>query len=264
MIETKDLEDHGAVVFVHILKTGGSTLKRILASQYGDEEAYFINPPFDDSIVTEFLTLPEERRKKLKLIAGHGSQGLVKYMEPPFIIYALFRNPIDQLVSYYYYAKKTPTNHYYERLNAGMDIVQFSSELVAYNLQSRAMELLLEKEDRMKLDLILELIKGGRVKFGLLEQFDESILMLARELGWKKPPYYTSWLNVNKSRPAVEELPPDVARRLKEINHNDVELYKVAREIFTEELSVQGAGFAEEVAKFKVENLRRQQAASVR
>ena len=78
-------------IFIHIPKCGGSTLRDIMHREYGNagEHVWVIHRTDN---IPDFLALPEERRRKIKVLIGHGRYGLHKYLKGESL-YITFEDP---------------------------------------------------------------------------------------------------------------------------------------------------------------------------
>ena len=80
---------------------------------------------------------------------------------------------------------------------------------------------------------------------GLMERFDESLMLLKQHLGWKIPFYQPQ--NVNKKRPQ-EEADREVIKVIERTNELDLLLYEYVKERF--EQQVEAGDIRKEAARF--------------
>jgi Sulfotransferase family len=92
------------IISIHVPKTGGTTFGNILQRVYGGNRI-FLDYPWQDPVDTV------ERDHHLKAIHGHFSAS--KYQNFPAHIKRIvwIRNPIDRLISHYFYWKSLPVSH---------------------------------------------------------------------------------------------------------------------------------------------------------
>jgi hypothetical protein len=69
---------------------------------------------------------------------------------------------------------------------------------------------------------------------GLVEHFDESLLLMKKRYGWKDVSYYRR--NVTPDRPEKEDYPQRVVREIKNRNRLDTELYEYGSERLVKKL----------------------------
>ncbi len=84
---------------------------------------------------------------------------------------------------------------------------------------------------------------------GVVERFDESLLLLKRRFGWRYVFYMKR--NVTRTRPAREELPSDTVRFIETHTELDGELHEFARRRLDERIQAEGAPFQREVQTFQ-------------
>lgn len=245
------------LVFIHIPKTAGMTIRAIFYRQYRANEIYRIAWNFDrNNPFVDFLNLSEERQDKIKVIFGHIPFGIHKYTQRSIHYFTLLRDPIERTISHYYHIRKRP-NHFYHRMALDMDIAEFV-------VQSRFREFdngqVRQLTDAGRLpfgacseDLLAQAIFNLENHFccvGLQERFDESVVLLRRTLGWRKPPLYRR-RNVNRVRPRGETLSAETLGVIAAYNELDRRLYEWATARLEQAIADGGAGFALELRAFR-------------
>ncbi len=88
------------VIFLHIPKTAGSSLNSIIRRQYKSSEFFHVNSINNEK---EMISKLIEIKDSKKIIFGHHSFGLHKYLDINTKYITLLRNPIDRIISIYYY-----------------------------------------------------------------------------------------------------------------------------------------------------------------
>lgn len=84
---------------------------------------------------------------------------------------------------------------------------------------------------------------------GLTERFDESILLLQRAFGWRRPFYEKK--NVGAVRRQKDELPAATRDLIARHNALDLELYEFARDRFEKSIAQLGANFPSDLRRFR-------------
>jgi hypothetical protein len=92
-------------------------------------------------------------------------------------------------------------------------------------------------------------LKAGFAIAGLTERFDETVMLLKREFGWRRPFYIP--VNVAPKRQRNEIVRPETIEIIRSKNKLDLELYDFAQSLFEQRVQQAGDGFAAEVAAFK-------------
>jgi hypothetical protein len=243
-----------ALIFLHIPKTGGSTLSKILAHHYSPAVTVTLDTPG----VAQFKTLSGEERGRYRLIQGHLYFGLHRLIPRASTYITLLRNPIDRTLSFYYYARSTPGHYLYrllttERLDLKTLLVRnLTSELSNDQTRFLAGD---EWEDpqqavtRGALERAKVNLRSHFCMVGLQEQFDASLLLLRRAFGWDLPFYLKD--NVTKVKPPDPSLDVETRRLIEDANSLDLELYQYARSLFEEQCRTAGNSFAEDLYHFR-------------
>src|SRR5438874_1730089 len=100
------------LLFLHIPKTGGSTLSKILERQYPRAQTLTL----DDQKIAQFKTLPVAERGRYCLVKGHLHFGLHHFIPRPSTYITLLREPVERVLSFYHYARSTPDHYLYTQL----------------------------------------------------------------------------------------------------------------------------------------------------
>jgi hypothetical protein len=244
------------LIFLHLPKSGGSTLTTLLRWQYRNLHPSEI-VPFDTAVRTfeEFGRLPFEQRAHLKLLVGHFAYGVHGSIPKPCSYITIVREPVQRVVSVYRYVLSAPHPPLHETLTSSISLEDYvGSEIHAdqpENALTRQLAGRDEDDDLTTSDL--EIAKGNLRNCraaGLSEAFDESVTLFKRILGWRTPPFYFN-RNVSRRGPHPDEVADATLELMRERNASDVELYAAARSTFSLLVSQQGPGFEKEVNLFK-------------
>ena len=110
-------------IFIHIHKTGGSSLNEIISHQYAPQRilSLYQSNPFKKNSTTpryEALSrLSQEEKRRIALIRGHIAFGIHEFLPQPACYFTLVRNPISRMLSHYYYIQKSARNPNTKRRN---------------------------------------------------------------------------------------------------------------------------------------------------
>jgi hypothetical protein len=244
-------------VFIHVPKTAGITLRSIFYRQYNNDEIYRIHWSFDkNNPFAEFLNLSSEKQNKIKIIYGHIPFGIHEYIQKPVYYFTLLRDPIERIISHYYHIRKRP-NHLYHRMALDMDIGEFITKSRFREFDNGQVRQLTGAGQlpfgACSEDLLTQAIANLENHFclvGLQERFDESVVLLRRMLGWKKPPLYRRH-NVNRLRPRAETLPTETRAVIAAHNELDQRLYEWAAARLAQTIAAGGTGLALELRAFR-------------
>ncbi|WP_216828248.1 sulfotransferase family 2 domain-containing protein [Alkalihalobacterium elongatum] len=233
MIFNKEKETNSVIIFLHIPKTAGSTFNSLIEKQY-ENNYTMISPKYGEEKVADYFNAigPKE---KLEVVRGHFPFGVHKYLPQKNFTYITFlRDPIERVISAYYYMKSNPIHPYYYKMNQ-TSLYEFVSEKAfhwaVYNRQTC---LLNGHGWNYDLDVAKENITKYFSVVGITERFNESIKLLNDSLGWNI--CNISKVNVNPNKPKKSEIANEVREVIKEKNQKDIELYQLATHLLDRKL----------------------------
>jgi hypothetical protein len=255
------------VIFLHIGKTAGTTIRQILRKQYTPDDTLLIRSrplrgegeadrPTREATIGYFASLSEAERGRPSLILGHTIYGLHTSIPRPATYFTLLRDPVGLTISQYNYVARNP-NHplhgaaSYRTLEA---YVTSGVTLESDNSQTRAIAGDTATPFRGCTDAMLATAKSNIEKdfsvVGLVERFDESLMLLRDAFGWSDPLY------VRANVTAKKEPVTDAARALiREQNRLDIELHAWTAARFDRAIA-ESPGFAEDLERFRRKNKR--------
>lgn len=227
------LTDEDQLCFVHIPKTAGTSLLTILDQQFSADETC------EHRHAETILDLPQAELDKYRLIRAHGTfRQFEKVCKPSSIFITMLREPIDRVLSTYYYLTTSPENFYYNQVKA-MGLKEFINwdsrdRWIIDNHQTRLItgtNLISQTPDLNEAKRIIR----DRFKFvGLLERFTDSIQLLSYIFGWQFAEENRK-VNITSTRPKKTELASQIIDDIKAINQLDIELYNYAAQLFEEQ-----------------------------
>ncbi len=243
-----------SIIFFHIPKTGGITLNSIIERQYDPSVIYSVYGPQVIKYADEFKSLPLEQRMKYKVLKGHMwlKLKLHEYMPQPWTYISVLRDPIDRTISFYYYILRTPSHYLYEKVvSQKMSLQEFASSEFpeTSNVQTG---LLLDDSFKPGQDR-LEIAKNNILKYfllvGVLDKFDDFLLLAQKMFGWKDITYTKQ--NVTENRPSKKDLSRGTLDVLKKYNQLDIQLYKFAKKRMIDLIAQQKPSFKQESYIFR-------------
>lgn len=222
------------VVFVHIPKTGGTSLREVLLRQYPARRAFWIVDPVKDS--AWLASLPEEDRARLRLVEGHMYYGVHELLPRPCVYMTMLREPVERVLSYYSHIRSREDHFLHETardLSLGA-CIERGLTVELDNFMVRALSSLghvnvpVGGVTRGMLEEAKAHLEGMVV--GLTERFEESLAMFAARLGWRRAA--AGRANVSASRVRREQLARSELEAVEACNALDAELYAYGRELF--------------------------------
>lgn len=227
------------LIFLHIPKAAGSTLHPILERHFSRNVRHTIYYDVENRMA-HFRGLPLADRNDVRLLKGHFPYGLHDSLVGKTTYVTLLRNPIERVVSHYYYVKRTPRHYLYDQvISTKMGLADYVRSGITGELDNGQVRLLAGVDQaipfgsctREHLDIAKHHVEQDFALVGLSERFDESLVLMCIVLGWAWLPYYRN-LNVTKGRPQHREIDPDVIAAIRETNRFDIELYEWVSERF--------------------------------
>ena len=94
------------LVFIHIPKTAGTSLRRAMGHAYAPSERLYLYdaPHLEGAMLRrEFLELPAERRAGLRFVMGHFVYGVHRSIPHNSRYVTILRDPVERVVSHYYH-----------------------------------------------------------------------------------------------------------------------------------------------------------------
>ncbi len=253
---------NNTVIFNHIPKTAGLTLSAIIRKQYSKDRE-FSTLGWDGGrreAINYFKNISETKRNKFSLITGHSALELFNFVKSPIILIML-RHPVDRVISLYSYVKRKSWHKFYNITN------QYSlSECYENNIHHDWKELsngqslsLISIINKIKFDSNncdidnLEELKLFMERFclvGLVEKFDESLILFRERLNWMNNIYYHK-INVSREKP---DLNPKIRQIILDYNKTDYELYNYTLQNFEDLVNSLNTNFNKRVESFKSKN----------
>lgn len=241
-----------AVVFLHISKTGGTTLRSIIQKQYSADEIYDLDPSYFTSDPRHYQQVYGERIRTLSKMGDKEKEnyrcflhpmgyGIHKLIPQTAQYFTMLRDPLDHYISNFYFALNNPEhiNHQYIVEN-NITIDTFHKHFKIDNMQTRRLSgydtidafynvaplpenaIDMAKQNLMEMAVV-----------GLTEEFDISLLMMQRAFSWDDVRYIAR--NTAPKRIKLNNLNPQTREILQHLLVSDIELYNYALQLFEQQ-----------------------------
>jgi uncharacterized coiled-coil protein SlyX len=252
----QDFNQNPSLIFIHVPKTAGTTLVEIMARQYGEDAVFWTTNEVITAIAKSKI-IPKSGNSRFKLIHGHLSFGVDELLPYPSQYFTVMRDPIDRMISEYYYIQQATNHPKHIIAKSARDIKEYVRSGLnreADNGQTRRISGVGNKIPFGQCsDEVLELAKRNlKERFlmvGIAERFDHTIVLLSKLLGWS-PPFYAK-LNVTKKRPRKDSLSDGELKLIEKYNQLDIALYQYAQTLLDDVIGQYGDAFYKEVEEFQ-------------
>ena len=230
------------ILFEHVPKCAGTTLVNILGRKYPPRRILHVIPARREDQINAYADLDEVGRKKYDLIMGHGVYQFRKYLPGEVKAFTFLRNPVDRVISNYFYILDQPGHHLYDRIiGEGIGLKEYLTSGVTrtvHNYITRAVSLFrlseLTADPQAALETALENLENDFFFIGLVEHFDLSLLLLGKNLEWPDPPYYYRENVSRYPRGKHHDVDSEIIGIIQEQNQLDQKIYEYAVKRFEE------------------------------
>lgn len=213
------------LAFVHIPKTAGTTLHKVISHQF-PREKIFIHHDTEGPASEELAA--RIRAKEASVVMGHMSVGLHKFI-PGLRYITCLRDPVSRIISHYRHALNDPGHYLYQQANS-LTLAQYVSSELSGELSNGMTRMIAGipdfhhgKVNENTLGLAVSNLESYFDAIIPSERFDEGILLLAKDLGWKSPYYLRR--KVGRYPGLAAPYDPKTIRTIEEHNRFDRQLY---------------------------------------
>ncbi|HEY4281457.1 MAG TPA: sulfotransferase family 2 domain-containing protein [Chthoniobacterales bacterium] len=239
-----------AVIFLHLPKTAGTTLNRLIEWEYPLSRMYSIDPVLFTWSAARLRRLSPNRLKKICMFKGHMLFGLHEVLPQPATYITVLRDPVDRVLSAFYFMRSYKLHPLYwkmQRENWSLD------DFVRRSQRDSVQSKIIAGSDynapctREVVEKAKHNLRHHFSVVGLSERFEESLALMKLRFGWRLNSY--SSFNVTRARPKKRDLPGSTLDLIHQKNAFDIELYECAQQIFEKAV----AASADQVAQLASE-----------
>ncbi|RCW46448.1 sulfotransferase family 2 domain-containing protein [Paenibacillus prosopidis] len=221
------------LIHLHIAKTGGESLNHVINNNYSKELTYNVYLT-EDRIINDKLKEISLTKPQPQCVQGHFPFGIHEYFNQPFMYVTLLRNPIDRLISEYYFIHSFSWPPWLDKNNSmHHQLLNFSlEEYIKYPANRNKQTRLISGNSHSEKMKLLENAKQNIQKYfvvaGITEMFAESFFLMKEKLGWRNIDYRKT--NVTKIRPRIHELSSGIIKLIEDNNEIDIKFYNFVKE----------------------------------
>lgn len=268
--------DDALVVFIHLAKTGGVTMSKILLDNIGPDEFLQIDDTQTDrsalgtwspaALVRSFEKMPADSARRVKYIWGHFGADIAASLPRPGRFFTMLRDPIDRIVSGFYYATggqmvdndgKIITLEDYANRKRDYDL-----GIDNYMTRVLSGDPILDPPPNASTTanswLVADINYDAAVRtldsyflVGLLEKFDETLVLLASQLRWSLADVVYQVQNVTLERPRVTDIPRALQDSIHEWNGFDAMLFAHAGRLLAHQIKAYPGNFERDLSVFR-------------
>lgn len=247
------------MIFLHIPKAAGTTLGQILKRQHGHLRVHSLDGVKTREAIQRFAGFSKWRRGYYKAIQGHLTYGFHELVPHECSYVTILRDPVDRIVSHYYYALRFPGHYLYEHLNTNrISLHEYALSRLTVELDNgmtRAVAGVEVPHGQCSQELFNTAVANIDRHFamvGVAERFDEMIMLLQNQFSWKTPYYVRE--NVTPNRPKLTALDDATRQAIESTNRFDRQLYELAKRRFEELVKANQPGLSEQLEHFRRRN----------
>jgi hypothetical protein len=242
------IQPDDVLFFMHIPKTGGLSLIKLLDAQFQPSEIF---PLHSVASWKELETFPPEQLARYRLVRGHFRFGpldrqIFRYFCQNPLILTMLRDPVSRTISAYRYVKRD------ERARIHEEVVSQHMTLLDYvtyppfsgrisNVQTQTVLGVVPgspnrpgDEHKLSDEAMLMLAKEKLESFaffGLTERFEDSVRLMAYTFGWPMVDQVPSE-NISPHPSSHESIEAEALAVIRKKTHLDARLYTFATELF--------------------------------
>lgn len=227
---TVSAADAPHLIFVHIPKAAGSTLKRILRYRHARAEAVFLDVDREEEQLQALRDMAPAARSRVRILGGHHPYGLHEYFSEPSAYITAVRDPVQRVVSLYRYGLSRPGHYLHDALTEGMSLEELVRSGVTTETDNGQVRFIAGHNKDIPygacgeamLQKAKDHIERHFAGVAVAGDFDRSLVLASHRLGWARPPVYND-VNVN-SRTAAR-VSASALQVIAEHNALDIELF---------------------------------------
>lgn len=260
-------------ILAHIPKTAGSTLVQVMQRQFRADEVLAYEGLMCALNIVDFPDRAAAGLTGIRCVMGHLPFGVHAAIGRPVEYLTMLRDPVEWTLSFYSFIKEQmallpddgirPQRVVFSEVQRMSldEFIDFLDRIAMANLQTRFLSGHLDVRKPLPpyeplppeaLTQAEMALFDGHMTFGLTEQFDLSLLLFKRRLGWRN--IYYQRVNVTGRRLARTQVPEATLARILDLQQLDARLYATAQQGFVRALRQEGLDGPAILKRFQTAN----------
>ncbi|MGB2925465.1 MAG: sulfotransferase family 2 domain-containing protein [Limnothrix sp.] len=252
------------IIFLHVQKTGGITIQRILRRKLGKSiftrALNLFKSSKPSSVIEEF----ESKTLRDKYIVGHFCYGIHQHLPKPSCYASFLREPVSRIISLYEYSASNPTAYYHQQAK-NHTLEEFALHAPLMELDNGQVRFIAGDQDdhfinrtpigecdELLLETAIDNIERHFIFVGLTEYFDQSLLLMKEIFEWNSCLYLRRNVTKKSKKTAVS---PELRKKIAEKNELDTRLYEYVEKRLKEQLKEYSLNDQSVLQDFQEENL---------
>lgn len=224
------------VLFDHLPKCAGTTIGMYLLLHYPQQLVFRTNGADPSESIKQFQSLSQGARYRYHLIIGHGANELLDYIHPDTITLTVLRDPVDRIISHYFYVKQKK-EHYLHDWVVSSDVqleeyvaAEHSTELRNW-YTTHFTGLSIEEAEREPEESIRRAAQVISTRYRMIGFQDDlpGLMSRLRDVARLHRPFDNKVRYETSKRIGLQEVPEKVRKAISEVNFLDVKLYALLR-----------------------------------
>lgn len=220
------------ILFDHIPKCAGTALNAYLEAHYPQRKIFTLSGQRPKHSVAKFKSLSNEKRNLFALIKGHLAGYLLDDVHPQCLKVTVLREPVDRIVSHYYYAKRNPVHYLHETIHRkNISLKDYVESDLSHELSNHyTLHFSGLSREEARLDPEAAIAKAiERIGRYDLVGFQEDFLTFVQQLCQRanlRLPFPEQKVNVTRNRKGVGDIDDETRWAIEAGNGWDTKLFK--------------------------------------
>ncbi len=224
------------ILFDHLPKCAGTTINQYLLTHYPQRVVFGTNVRQPTESVKKFKSLPEDSRHRYHLIIGHCTHQLLDYVHPETIKLTVFRDPIERIISHYFFVKQYKRHYLHDQvIKSNIQLEDYASSGLSCELRNfytaHFSGLPIEKIEMNPEESVYRAASVVSEKYNIVGFQDNLAAAMdkLKNVARLPQPFQNQVLNKTRKKIGLEEISKNARQTIAEVNALDVELYALLK-----------------------------------